>query len=72
MTSPKTVEVAELTVQPPNEQDAEARPRLQLREADNPAIQRALRRLRQTQEQRTHTAHHTHHSSHSTHSKGSW
>lgn len=46
--------------------------RLQPRDSENPAIQRALRRLRESQEQVTHMAHHTKHSSHSTHSKGGW
>ena len=41
-------------------------------DANNPVIERALRRLRESQELVTHTAHHTHHSSHSTHSKGTW
>jgi hypothetical protein len=43
-----------------------------LRDKDNPAVQRALRRLRESQEQVTHMAHHTKHSSHSTHSKSVW
>ena len=44
----------------------------QLRDSDNPVIQRALRRLRESQERVTHMAHHTKHTSHSTHSKGGW
>jgi hypothetical protein len=69
MTLQRTAEVADLS---PIEKDAHAGPRLEPRDSDNPAIQRALRRLRESQEQATHTAHHTHHTSHSTHSKGGW
>lgn len=69
MTSPKSGEVASLSLETTTEPDASD---LQLRDSENPAIQRALRRLRESQEQRTHTAHHTHHTSHSTHSKGGW
>jgi hypothetical protein len=72
MPSEKTAEVAEIVVVSTNEQGAETLPRLQLRDSDNPAIQRALRRLRESQDQMTHMAHHTKHTSHSTHSKGAW
>jgi hypothetical protein len=72
MTSPKPAEVAVVSLESPIEQQAETTSPLELRDSENPAIQRALRRLRESQEQRAHTAHHTHHTSHSTHSKGGW
>jgi hypothetical protein len=70
--SPNPSEEVEVTIEAPSDHEPESRAQPQLRDSENPAIQRALRRLRETQEQRSHTAHHTHHSSHSTHSKGGW